>query len=349
MRARFSAVVAVTILLAVAGWAIRKTASEDAGTTVLQHSPMGVMGTGCNLVLIADGSRIEAAQQGLVAAEAELRRHEALLSTWIESSPMSRFNAAPAGRPVEVVPEVSAVLALAQEFHIATGGAFDITARPLIELWRYAGDRGVLPSPAEIQTARAESSWNQIHRTANEVVKDLPTTRVDVDGIAKGFAIDRALEQLERSGALGGMVEVGGDLRLFGQGPTAQGWTVAIQSPFTDSAWAEVRLREGAVCTSGDYARFFTVEGRRFGHIIDPRSGWPTEQTHAVTVIGPEAAAADAWATALSILGVAGLELMKADSRMDAMVVSGTPDDFEVTATPGFRERLVSAVFDLSE
>jgi len=170
-----------------------------------------------------------------------------------------------------------------------------------------------------------------------------------VDGIAKGYAIDRAIEALQRSGAHGAMVEVGGDLRLFGHGPSGDGWIVAIRSPFEDIAWAEIEMQEGAVCSSGGYARFIEIEDRRFSHIIDPRSGWPTEETRAVTVIGPDAATADAWATALSILGVAGLDLLDTGNGMDAMIVTGMPDDYQVTATTGFRKRLVRADFDLSE
>ena len=145
------------------------------------------------------------------------------------------------------------------------------------------------------------------------------------------------------------MVEVGGDLRLFGRGPEGEKWTVAIRSPFEDVVWAKIEIDEGAVCSSGDYARFLEIESRRFSHIIDPRSGWPTEETAAVTVVGSDAATADAWATALSILGAAGLDLLDAEEGMEAMLVTGQPDDFEVRATTGFRQMLVQAAFDLCD
>jgi thiamine biosynthesis lipoprotein len=196
-------------------------------------------------------------------------------------------------------------------------------------------------------SARAESNWDHISVTADGITKRLSTARVDVDGIAKGYAIDRAIEVLQRTGAQGGMVEVGGDLRLFGRGPGGEEWIVAIQSPFEDVAWAEIEMQEGAVCSSGDYARFIEIEGRRFSHIVDPRHGWPTEETHAVTVVGPDAATADAWATALSILGIAGLDVLEAQPGMEAIVVTGGPGDYEVRATSGFRRLLIRADFDL--
>lgn len=349
MKTRLSVIVSILILVVLAGWAIRSTTPVIPSLVVFQHAPQGVMGTVCNLVLVSDRDQAGAAQGQLEAAEAELRRLEALLSTWLESSQISRFNSAPAGQPMILPAAVIEVLTVARDLHSASAGTFDITARPLIELWRLAADRGHPPCQQDLRAARAESSWDQIHFAAEGISKKLSSTRVDVDGIAKGYAIDRALEVLRRSGAPGGMVEVGGDLRLFGKGPEAKAWTVAIRSPFAEHPWAEIELQEGAVCSSGDYARFVEIDGRRFSHIIDPRSGWPTEEIRAVTIVGPNAATADAWATALSILGVAGLDLLSAEEGLEAMVVTGEGDDYEVNVTPGFRQLLVRAAFDLSQ
>lgn len=350
MRTRLAVLFTALILVLLAAWASRQTTTEDPLQRVFQSEPQGVMGTVCKLVLVTDRYPPESANEILGAAEAELRRQEALLSTWIESSQMSRLNAAAAGEQILPATEVSEILTLARDLHIATDGAFDITARPLIELWRHAGDQGLLPAREDLDTARAESTWDHLHLTADGIRKGLATARVDVDGIAKGYAIDRALEVLQRSGAQGGMVEVGGDLRVFGRGPAAgEGWNVAIRSPFDAIVWAEIEMRDGAVCSSGDYARFVEIEGRRFGHIIDPRSGWPTEETRAVTVIGPDAATADAWATALSILGVEGLDLLRTRDDLEAMVVTGSPEDYRVMTTPGFRRRILRADFDLAD
>ena len=220
MKTRLPVLFTALILVLLAGWASRKTTTEDPLQRVFQYEPQGVMGTVCKLVLVTDRYPPESANEILEAAEAELRRQEALLSTWIESSQMSRLNAAAAGER-SAATEVSEILTWPAIYILATDGAFDITARPLIELWRQAGDQGLLPAREDLDTARAESNWDHLHLTADGIRKGLATTRVDVDGIAKGYAIDRALEVLQRSGARGGMVEVGGDLRVFGRGPAA--------------------------------------------------------------------------------------------------------------------------------
>ena len=337
--------VVILLLLALGSWAMLRITGDGATLVIVQSEPQGIMGTDSKLMLVTERSRSAAARRHLDAAEAELRQLEAQLSTWIEASAISRFNAAPAGQRLTPGPEVTRILTLARQFHIDTRGAFDITARPMIELWRQAGDNGSPPSIEALRVARAESNWGQIHQVTDGIVKDLPTTRVDVDGIAKGWAIDRALEELARAGAAGGMVEVGGDLRLFGTGPQGRPWTVAIQSPFADVAWGEIEPGDGAVCSSGDYARPILIDGHHFSHIIDPRTGRPTERTHAVTVLGPDAATADAWATALSILGVEGLDLLLPGSGLEAMIVTGDANDHQVTSTPGFRRRIVQSDF----
>jgi thiamine biosynthesis lipoprotein len=339
-------VILILLLLSLGLWAVYRTDRRSADLVAVQHTPVGIMGTVSKLVLVTGSHRSQEARQDLQAAESELRRQEALLSTWIDSSPVSRFNAAGSGQPLMLPDELVAVLDLARRLHQETRGTFDITARPVVELWRRAAERGVLPSEHDLRHARASSTWEQIQMGPAGIVKARPSTRVDIDGIAKGWAIDRAVERLQRSGAPGGMVEVGGDLRSFGSGPGGRPWTVAVRSPFADEVWAEIEVTEGAVCSSGDYARFSTIAGRRFGHIIDPRTGWPTEATRAVTVVGPDAATADAWATALSILGVEGLDLLTAGRDLEALIVTGTPAAFRVTVTPGLGRRLVRTSFD---
>lgn len=346
MRKRVFSILALLALILLLGWALLRARSGASSLLVYQDEPVGIMGTSCNLVLVSDRSHVEQSGQTLASAESELRRLEALLSTWIDASPISRFNNSPANRPIEIPPELAEVLEGSRDLHLGTQGAFDVTARPLVELWRLAAGRESPPGDEQLKAARAASRWDHIQLADHTMSKSLATARLDVDGIAKGYAIDRAIAVLQRSKANGGMVEVGGDLRVFGQGPDSGLWTVAIRSPFEDLPWAEIELAEGAVCTSGDYARFIEIGGRRFSHIIDPRSGRPSETTHAVTVVGPDAATADGWATALSVLGPGGLDLL-VGTKLEALVVTGDPEDYQVHSTPGFRDLLVRAAFDL--
>lgn len=347
MRTRALTLAVAAALILLAGWAFLRTRGGVSSLLIYQQEPVGIMGTTTKLVLVLDRDQADRAERTLSAAVAELRRLEALLSTWIDSSPVSRFNAAPPLEPVAVPSELHDILTLGRELYAATNGAFDITARPLIELWREAAVRGIRPNAASLHAARQRSSWDQIQLADRVATKALPSTRVDIDGIAKGYAIDRALEALQRAAVAGGMVEVGGDLRVFGSGPDDRMWTVAIRSPFADRTWAEIELAEGAVCSSGDYARPIEIEGRRYSHIIDPRNGRPVELVRAVTVVGPDAATADAWATALSVLGVDGMSLLS--DELHALVVTGQADDYRVHVSPGFRELLVRAAFELEE
>lgn len=349
MKSRLATVLVILVLGLVAVWAMRANRDEVARPIVEQREPVGVMGTVSRLVVVTEPDHRSAAAYRLETAEAELRRLETILSTWIEQSEISRFNTAAANRTLELRSEVIDVLTLAQRLYDDSARSFDITARPLFELWRLAADRGRLPTRAEIEAARLESSWEDIQLTAAGASKLRSTVRVDVDGIAKGYAIDRAAQALQHPELAGGLVEVGGDLRVFGTGPDGNPWRVAIRSPFEAKAWAEIEIPAGAVCTSGDYARFIEIEGRRFSHIIDPRTGEPTAAARAVTVVGPDAATADAWATALSVLGAAGVDLLETRDGVEALVVTGSSEDFRVHATSGFRRLLVRADFDLPD
>ncbi len=294
----------------------------------------GVMGTSCRLATIVRPGREADAEEPLRRAEAVLHAVESRMSTWLAKSEISQLNAAAADRPVPLSPETLDVLRTAQAAHVQTGGVFDVTCRPLIELWRAARDRELPPSDAELSEARAASNWELVRLEDGCAVKRAGTARVDLGGIAKGHAIDRAANLLEQAGLAGGMVDVGGDLVCFGKPPVGESWTVDIQDPFGDGVLATLHLPSGAVCTSGSYARFGEIGGKRISHIIDPRSCRPIDGVASVTVIGPDAVTADIWATALSILGPDGFS--RIPDGLEAMIVTGGQDDYQVHQTPGF-------------
>jgi thiamine biosynthesis lipoprotein len=145
----------------------------------------------------------------------------------------------------------------------------------LVDVWRRAGTRGVRPSEAELDEARASCSRDHIELTDSGSVKHSDDARVDLGGVAKGYGIDAAVRVLAAADVLGGLVDVGGDLRCFGSDPDGGRWRVEIKNPFGGGPLAHLRVGDAAVCTSGNYARFVEIEGRRYSHIIDPRSGRP--------------------------------------------------------------------------
>jgi thiamine biosynthesis lipoprotein len=165
-------------------------------------------------------------------------------------------------------------------------------------------------------------------------MKRASAARVDLGGIAKGYAIDRAAALLQSAGLSGGVVDVGGDMKCFGQPPDGSAWEMDIKDPFEEGAMAVLQLGGGAVCTSGNYARFSVIEGKSYSHIVDPRSGRPAEAIPSVTVVAPDALTADVWATALSVLGEEGLALLP--EGVDALMIVGPQNAYQLLCTAGF-------------
>ncbi|MDQ7005802.1 MAG: FAD:protein FMN transferase [Acidobacteriota bacterium] len=328
---------ALCLLVGLTGVALWKTATPGPASMVLSSAPEGIMGTTCRISVVVPVGRQATAREALAAAEAELRRVEALMSTWIDDSEVSRLNRLRAGDTMEVSRETAEVLAAARRLGRETGGGFDVTCRPLVELWRRAGRENRLPSRQAIDAALALVGWKGLRVEGRKVLKVLGGARVDLGGIAKGYGIDRAVGALESAGIGGGLVDVGGDLRLTGEPPGGGPWRVEILDPAGEKVWARLSVPFGrAVCTSGHGLRFVTIAGRRLSHIVDPRRGWPAEASVSVTVIAPSAMEADAWATALAVEGAPGLARLDAVEGVEAMVIEKGPEGLRARLSAGF-------------
>jgi thiamine biosynthesis lipoprotein len=296
--------------------------------------PTRVMGTSCTLAAVARPGERTRAEKALREAEGVLRSVEARMSTWLADSEVSRLNAAGAGERTPLSAETLEVLRAARQAARQTHRAFDVTCRPLVELWRRAGDEGTAPTDEQCDDARAASNWELIELEDSGATKHGADARVDLGGIAKGYAIDRALAVLRRGGLAGGMVEVGGDLACFGRRADGRDWAVDVKDPFGPGRLVKVKLRDGAVATSGDYARYVQIGGKRYGHVIDPRTGRPADAAASVTVAAPTAMTADVWATALSVLGPEGLGRLP--EGVEALMVVGSEDAYQIFSTAGF-------------
>lgn len=331
-RIEAASLAALAVLVLVGQW---RVAMHDADTSVMiVRRPRGVMGTDCVLAAVAARRDIDTAEAALDAAEATLRRVEARMSNWLDESEISQLRVAAADVEVPLSRETLDVLAAAREALAATGGAFDITCRPLVELWRRAEQAGERPRAEAVAQARAASSWKDLELTGSGVVKRTASASVDLGGIAKGYGIDRALQTMRDFGLRGGLVDVGGDLACFGQQPGGQPWLVGVKNPEVPGTVAQLRVNDRAVATSGDYARYFEIEGKRYSHIIDPRNGWPAETARSVTVVADTAIVADVWATALCVLGAEALERLP--DGVEALVICAGDDDRRIVGTPGF-------------
>jgi thiamine biosynthesis lipoprotein len=273
-------------------------------------------------------------EEALRKAERVIRDIEAKMSNWIDLSELSRFNR---GEDVQLSTDTITVLQAALKAYEDSHGAFDITCRPLIELWKEKGNAGVMPTEEEIQAARDESHWDQYAWEGDNIIRNGTTTRVDLGGIAKGYAIDLAVASLKQSGVEWGMVDIGGDLSLFNtinKKNSKKYDTVEIKHPFQEGSIATLQLENKAVCTSGNYARYITIDGINFSHIIDPRSGYPATIVPSVTVIADSAMEADVWATAISVLGKDGLEFLP--DGVEAFLILGMKNNETYICSRGF-------------
>lgn len=323
------------VLVGVGLWQTAGRPVRDRMTVV--YEPRATMGTTCKLVLVVRNRRPPYAKKALREAETVLRAVEARMSVWLAESEISRFNTA-AGEEIPLSPESLEVLRAAQRAAVQTEGAFDVTCRPLVELWKRATQAGVLPTESELTDARHASHWALLELTDKGAIKRSATACVDLGGVAKGYAIDRAAEAMHRADVIGGLVDIGGDLVCFGQPEDGQSWPVDVKNPFGPGCLAKIRIRGGAVCTSGNYARHTEIAGKRYGHIIDPRNGRPAVPAESVTVVAPTALTADIWTTALCVLGPEGFERLP--DNVNALMVVGSKKDYQIHCTAGFLKLL---------
>lgn len=275
------------------------------------HVSFHAMGTACELVYSARSRA--AANEFKKAAFRWLADFEAKYSRFIDSSLVSEINRSSGERWVEIDAATDQLLSLCDWYHWMTGGVFDPTALPLHLLWDYHKDSPSLPSSAEIERARALVGWSKVQRAEGRVFLPEPGMKFDLGGIGKEYAVDQVVNLARTFGIENILVDFGRDLRVYGQPPERGAWRIGLEHPDAPGqCWCGIAQNQGAVCTSGNYARFVEVNGRRYGHIVDPRSGHPVDNgCKAVTVLAPTCTEAGLLATTAFILGAEqGLELL---------------------------------------
>ena len=221
-------------------------------------------------------------------------------------SELACVNASATTNAVVVSPELFAVVRLAQDIATQTDGAFDVSIRPLADLWGFIWKQHRLPTEEELERTLPLVNFQNIQLDpARRTVRCLKSgVSIDLGGIGKGVAVDWAIEKLRSLAITNAMVKAGGDLRVIGAPPGETHWTVQLEDPHKEGQRVSIPLRDAALSTSGNYENFFEVNGRRYSHILNPRTGLPVEGIAACTVIAPTCAESDAWATALFVLGV---------------------------------------------
>jgi thiamine biosynthesis lipoprotein len=301
-----------------------------------------------------------------------------------QPSDVWRINADAGKWSTEVDPLVTSCLTAAREVWELTGGAFDPTVGPLVALWRRAGEENRLPTDDQIAQSRALVGVDKVEILIAEVPREpqdlsggpaggapaaggpvramsmvslMQGMKLDLGGIAKGYIVGRMAQRLKQAGATAGLVAAAGDIYAFGERPAGLGgepgrlWGVAVQDPrYPDDPnhfYTRIHVRDQAVDTSGHYYRGYAIEGRRYSHIIDPRTGRPVDERLAsVTVVAQDAALSDALATAIAVLGAKrGLEIVNQMTGVECLVLEVDPSDehpLQASGAPAPEAKLIA-------
>ncbi len=265
---------------------------------------------GGEAVLRLAGCDAATAEAAAGAARDEARRIEARYSRYRAGSIVSRINAAAgSGRVIEVDEETAALLDFAARLHTESGGLFDVTSGILRQAWDFRRGEGPQTHQlgARLAALCARIGWSRVHWDGRAIALPEPGMELDFGGIGKEYAADRCAAVLVGLGLRHGWVNLGGDVRVIGPQPAGQPWRIAIRDPRhprdPQAVAAAIDIGDGALATSGDYERFIEIDGQRFGHILDPRTGWPVRHWQSVSVQAPLCVAAGAMATVAMLQG----------------------------------------------
>lgn len=264
----------------------------------------------------------------LDAAFEEIERVEEALSNYRPTSELSRINRDAAKEDVTTDPEVFHFLEVSLDFGRRSDGAFDITVGPLMRAWGFFRGQGHYPTPTELGEARNEIGWQHVKLdpSSRTVHFDIPGIELDPGGIGKGYAVDQVVALLRAAGIKSALVDAGSSsIYALGAPPEKEGWPVQIPWPGDRSrSISSVVLRDTSLSTSGSYEKFFTLQGRTYCHIMDPRTGEPVQDMLQTTVITPKATDSDAISTAMFVMGYAkGVKLLEEFPETSGIWVTG--------------------------
>jgi thiamine biosynthesis lipoprotein len=290
------------------------------------------MGTTWHVTVVGRGSAAELQEK----IDRRLEEVNQRLSTYREDSELSRFNRfSRAGEEFPISGDFLQVMKVAARVFELSGGAWDGTVMPLVDLWGFgpAGPVDEPPAEEKIASRLAEIGFAKIEiRDSGALVKREPSVTLDLSSIAKGYGVDQVAELVRREGFTDFIVEIGGEVRAGGTRRDGRPWRVGINRPRADAAPDEVYriafLRDEAFATSGDYRNYFARDGVRYSHVLDPRTGRPvTNRVVSVSIRAPDCTLADGLATAVMVMGAeAGLSLVERLDGVEGLIVVETPE-----------------------
>ena len=298
-----------------------------------------VMNTIAKITAVAPDRKT--AQLSIDSAFEEICRLEKLMNRYDPNSQLSQVNRLAAKEPVKIDRELFDILRQSVQFSKKTDGAFDITVGPLVDLWRKCAEANSVPTEKQLAKVKKRIGYDKLILDANDFSVRFTARGVSLDlgAIAKGFAADKAVEEMKKAGAIGGLVDLGGQVGCFGTTEKQGKWLVGIQNPAklqNSRIIAKLVLGDSAVATSGDYERFYKIGAHRFSHIFNPVTEKSADELTSVTIIAKDGTAADALATAVSVLGVQkGLKLIEEIPDTEAVIIKSGSNELIKTSGAG--------------
>ncbi len=279
-----------------------------------------IMGTRVAVELWSEDAAL--AGRAMDAVIAEMRRTDELMSTYRPESQLSQVNAHAFERPVKVDREIIEVVTRSLEFSRMSNGAFDVTYASVGYLYDYRAHQR--PTAEQVAATLPAVDWRQVQvdPQSNTIRFLKPGMRIDLGGIAKGYAVDRSIETLRRMGIAHAMVNAGGDTRLLGD-RRGKPWIVGVRDPRNDGRMVtRLPLADEAISTSGDYERYFEEDGVRYHHILVPGTGESAREVRSVTILGADATQTDGLSTTVFVMGVErGMQLVSRLPGVEAVIV----------------------------
>ncbi len=295
-----AALLALALAPPLAGRADAPRTGAPRAVAYLRHT----MGTYGSVTLVTADSAASAPLAAL--AMAVFGRVDSLMSNWTTTSEVARINREAARTTVTVEPEVAEVIGRSLRCWRESEGAFDITVEPLVRLWGFLGGPQRVPGEAEIaETLRRVGARHvRFDPRARTIRFDREGVKIDLGGIAKGYAVQVAADSLRAHGVRDALVDVSGNMYALGHPPGERAWRIGIRDPRGRVPFfASVALSEQGISTSGQYEQFIAANGKTYGHILNPRTGWPAAGLISVTLVSPSAYTCDTWDTPLFVLG----------------------------------------------
>ena len=289
------------------------------------------------------GEDEQALQDAITSCDVCLDALDSQLSATDDSSPVARFNSSPDGRDVTIPREVVDLIAKAMLISDRTGGAFDVTSASLTVLWQQCETDGTLPEDEQLTMSLSLVGQEHLSLGGDVLTKDVPDVRIDLGGIGKGYACDVLLAELKANeGVSAAIISMGSNVAVLGEKPDGSPWKIALRDPNdATAAVGYIHLTEGMILSvSGDYERYFTIDGKHYSHILDPATGYPPENgLRSVAVLSSDGATADALSTAFMVMGEDAARALQTSGTFafEAIFVYDSPSGARVSMTDGIR------------